>query len=205
MYPWERLSPQTRQRLTLVLIALIFAVPMTIAWLLTGPLHWQPVHTVNYGELIQPPRPLAHFALRTPAGQALGQDYLRGKWTLVYIGGPECDAPCRKALYDTRQVRVAQGKNMGRVQRLMVLTAPATPRQLDALRRNQLDLTLARPAPGRREALLAQFASRAAGPAAGQVYIVDPLGNLMMRYRADADPTGMRKDLKRLLKASFAG
>lgn len=205
--PLRRLSPVSRQRFTLIAIALIFVTPMVVAWSLLARPHWHPAHTVNHGTLVQPPRSLAGLVLYDADGRRLGTHYLRGKWTLVYIGRAGCPDVCRRQLYNTRQVRLAQGKNIGRVQRLMVLTEPAGASALQAIRARHPDLAIAAPAASDRAAFLSRFAAvdvQDAG-AAGRVYIVDPLGNLMMRYGPNANPSGMLKDLERLLKVSYVG
>ena len=128
----------------------------------------------NYGELI-PPRPLA-----APALQAL-----RGKWVLVSFDAPACDAYCERKLYFMRQVRRAQGKEMERVERLWVLTDAGKPRS-----------ELLAAIEGTRIQGLTPFD----GQAREHIYLVDPLGNLMMRYPRDPDPSKMIKDLQRLVK-----
>ncbi|MEJ2646401.1 MAG: SCO family protein [Gammaproteobacteria bacterium] len=205
--PLRRLSPVSRQRFTLIAIALIFVAPMAIAWLLLARPDWRPAYTVNHGTLVQPPRPLTDLALYGTDGRALGTHYLQGKWTLVYIGSARCSQVCQRQLYNTRQVRLAQGKNIGRVQRLMVLTDAAGSSDLQAIRAKQPDLTVAMPSAADRAAFINRFAVAGdldAG-SAGRVYVIDPLGNLMMSYGAHADPSGMLKDLERLLKVSYVG
>lgn len=142
---------------------------------------WRPGVGSNYGELI-PPR-----ALSAPALQAL-----RGKWVLVMFDRAACDAYCEKKLYLMRQVRRAQGKDMDRVERLWALTDDGKPqaRLLEAIEGTRL----AQLGP-------ADFP----GPLADHIYLVDPHGNLMLRFPRDPDPTRMIKDLQRLLKYSRIG
>ncbi|MGA7802367.1 MAG: SCO family protein [Gammaproteobacteria bacterium] len=205
--PLSRLSPLRRQRFTLVAIALIFVAPMAVAWLLLARPGWQPSYTVNHGTLIRPPRPLSAVALYRTDGAPLQADYLRGKWTLLYIGSEACPGVCQRQLYNTRQVRLAQGKNIGRVQRLLVLTGATTESELHAIRTDHPDLTVVVSRAAGRAAFLQQFRlAGATDPAnAGQVYVIDPLGNLMMSYGPGASPSGMLKDLERLLKVSYVG
>jgi thioredoxin-related protein len=142
---------------------------------------WTPGTASNYGELIAPrPVPLAE---------------LRGKWVLVSFDAAACDAYCEKKLYFMRQVRRAQGKEMDRVERLWVLTDAGKPRvELVAA----IEGTKMR-ASG--ESLAAAFP----GNATDHIYLVDPLGNLMLRFPRDPDPSKMIKDLQRLLKYSRTG
>jgi hypothetical protein len=168
-------------RLKLAALGLFFAAPFALAWLAWS-LDWAPGATSNYGELITPPRPIP--------GAPLGA--LRGKWVLVTFDAAGCDAYCEQKLYFMRQVRRAQGKDMDRVERLWVLTTSSKPRPelLDAIEGTRI---------GRMEP--AGFP----GDPSEHIYLVDPLGNLMMHFPRDPDPSRMLKDLQRLLKTSRLG
>lgn len=175
-------EPVRRGRVQLVLLALAFAAPFALA-LLAWRYDWATGKTSNYGELIVPARPLA--------GEVFAR--LRGRWLLVTFDAAACDAYCERKLYFMRQVRRAQGKDEERIARLWLLTDAAAPRTalLEAV-----EGTHRAPA----GALAAQFP--AAGALADHIYVVDPLGNLMMRYPRDPDPSRMLKDLQRLLKVA---
>jgi hypothetical protein len=142
---------------------------------------WRSGSTSNYGELLPP---------RTVSAPAL--EPLRGKWVLVTFDAAACDAYCEKKLYIVRQVRRAQGKDMDRVERLWALTDGGKPRS-----------ELLAGIEGTRLADLAPVGFP--GSAVDHIYVIDPLGNLMMRYPRDPDPSKMIKDLQRLLKYSRAG
>jgi hypothetical protein len=118
---------------------------------------------------------------------------------MVHVGGAAaCDADCAQQLYLTRQVRIAQGKEQSRIERLWVLTDPTSPDP--ALLREHPGLFVWRPD----DAVFAdQFP--ADQDRSAHIYLVDPLGNLMMRFPAAVDPKRMMKDLKLLLKASQIG
>jgi hypothetical protein len=178
-------DPLKRGRVKLVLLGLFFAAPFALAWLAYW-LDWAPGATSNYGELVTPPRPLAG---------APWED-LRGKWVLVTIDAGSCDAYCERKLYFMRQLRRAQGKDQARVARLWLLTDGARP---GAALLEAIEGTHVAPA----QALAASFP--AAGAVRDHIYLVDPLGNLMMRYPRDPDPSRMLKDLQRLLKVSGIG
>ena len=178
-------DPLKRGRVKLALLGLFFAAPFALAWLAYW-LDWAPGAGSNYGELISPPQPLAGAPF----------ERLRGKWVLVSFDPGACDAYCEKKLYFMRQLRRAQGKNMARVERLWLLTDGAAPpgRLLEAIE-------------GTERAPAGAFAARfpAAGAVTDHIYVVDPLGNLMMRYPKDPDPSRMLKDLQRLLKVAGFG
>ena len=136
-----------------------------------------------YGELVAP-RPLAGAPFEA----------LRGKWVLVSFDAAACDAYCEKKLYFMRQIRTAQHKDMGRVERLWVLTDAGKPRAevLAAIE-------------GTRTTSLMSSIKDFPGNPVDHIYIVDPLGNLMMRFPREPDPSKMLKDLKRLLRLSQIG
>jgi cytochrome oxidase Cu insertion factor (SCO1/SenC/PrrC family) len=148
---------------------------------------------------------------------------LKGKWTLLYLGAGSCSPGCRTDLYNTRQVRAALGPDRERVQRVFLAAGACC--DFEWLRVQQPDLITVRAGAdveqltsileraGRDAATAGAAAggSGAANPAAAdraaadRVYLVDPLGNLMMSYALDARPKGMLEDLKKLLRLSHVG
>ncbi len=195
-----------RSRLTLITLALLFLAPALAAWwFYSTSADWQPGHTTNHGTLMVPPRPLdLTQPLFATDGTPFPGEYLRGKWTLVYIGGSSCTALCAEDFYKMRQVRLAQGENMDRVQRLFLFTDGDSrlPAALDDY--PKMDVAILPRQAG--ETFLSQFIVDNTGPGkAERIYVVDPLGNLMMYYYPDAEPKGMLKDLQRLLKVSSIG
>lgn len=158
---------------------------------------WPPSRTVNYGELVEPRRvPDARLALAD--GTPFQLSSLRGKWVLVMVDSAACDAYCEKKLYFMRQVRLAQGKEMERVERAFLINDSATtsPDRLAPYAGTWLIRAAGHD-------ILALFPAR--GPRSAHIYLIDPLGNLMMRYPPHPDPRRMIKDLQRLLKASRIG
>lgn len=171
-----------KTRVQLVLIIAAFALPAVIAVLLQTPwFHWDPSSTRNRGELI---KPVIAMTAGTAAPSMLADGH---RWSVVVRIPAQCDAGCARRLAMLANLREAQGKEMDRVQMIAWTetgTSPApvfTSWQPDA----RLSSLLALPE--------------------GGVLLVDPLGNAMLRYRADADPTDVRKDLAHLLRWSKAG
>ena len=194
------LPPIWRQRLLLLFIVACFAVPLGAAWLLVG--HWRPGGSVQHGELLDPARPVdLRFA---PISDDRPSASLKGQWVLAYLGSAgACDARCRTALYGIRQVRLALGKDMDRVRTLVLLDdrPQAALRQWLAAEHAATTVGVADAVP--RNALLAAFDRP--GQAGDWLYLLDPLGNLLMRYPVDTEPRGLLKDLQRLLKWSKIG
>ncbi len=191
-----------RQRRLLVGIALIFFAPLGFSfYLYYGHHDWHPRGHTNAGELIQPARPLPEAALPLVGSGATRADFLRGKWTFLYFQHDVCADACRMRLYDTRQVRIALDRDMNRVQRVLIADAGCC--DFAALHEAHPDLIIALTAPA--DAALRAQLPEDAGSDAHRVYVVDPLGNLMMFYGPDAKAKGMLEDTKRLLRLSSIG
>jgi hypothetical protein len=158
---------------------------------------WQPQGAMNYGELI-PARPLIDPPLRHLDQRAFRLSELRGKWILLQLDQGGCPGDCQTKLYNMRQVRLAQGREMDRVERVWLIQDEA-PLQTQLMR--EYDGTRMLRAAG--SPLIAEFAP--AGSARDHIYVIDPLGNLMLRFPRNADPRKMHKDLARLLKVSRIG
>jgi len=195
-------------RQALVLLGLIFLAPVFVAWVMhhSSEEGWKPQGTTNRGNLVHPARPLEMPADLVSNGTPL-QEYLQGRWTLVYIGEADCGETCRNNLYKMRQVRVAQNEDMKRVQTLFLLHADSLPEALGGfLAQEHKDMAVALLSDAHAAAIAPQFqVDETPVIGAGRVYIVDPLGNLMMYYLPDADARGMLKDLQKLLKYSGIG
>jgi cytochrome oxidase Cu insertion factor (SCO1/SenC/PrrC family) len=189
----SRLSPR-RSRLILLLIALLFFAPLLLSFYLYYGAHWRPVGQTNHGTLIQPPRPLP------TAGTAA---VLRGKWSLVFVGAGSCDQACRRTLYFIRQTHLGLAQLMPRVQQVFLVTTACCDDAYIEREHPQL-ITVNLDSPDNAEAalLLAQFPAE---QRASSVFIVDPKGNLMMRYDAQASPKGLHEDLQKLLNLSHIG
>jgi hypothetical protein len=179
----------TSNRRTLWLLAVVFFGPLALSFALYYGSSWRPPGHTNHGILIQPPRPL-------PATGGL----FTGKWSLVYVGAGDCDAACRQGLYVMRQTHLGLGHLLPRVQRVFIVTEQCCDRAL--LEREYPGLITLEPPASERAALLAQFP---AAERAATLYIVDPRGNLMMRYDERANPRGLHEDLEKLLSLSHIG
>jgi len=196
---------RARNLRTLALLAGLFLVPLLLAFLTYYGSSWRPGHTVNHGTLITPPVPLP--ALRLPevvpevAGTP-GSPTLQGRWTLVYLGPGDCAGECAQALFVMRSARLALNKDIGRVAQLLLATGnccagSALAHDYPGVR--VLDAT--GPSAG---ALLAHFPG-SAQERAHTLYVVDPLGNLMMSYDARQNSRGLLEDLQKLLRLSHIG
>jgi len=153
-----------------------------------------------YGELIDPQRPLPAFTAATPEGRPVLLPSLKGQWLLVTVADAACDALCEQNLYFQRQLREILGREKDRVDRVWFVSDDApVPERLASGLHGATVLRLS-------AEQLAQWLAPAAGHAlAEHLYVVDPMGNWMMRFPARMDKAGAAKakrDLDRLLRAS---
>jgi hypothetical protein len=198
----EEKQLRARNLRTLAALATLFLAPLLIAFCTYYGTAWRPLARVNHGELIEPPRPLPQAALPqvSPAGgSAAALAPWHGQWTLVYVGGGDCGAQCRASLIVMRQTRLALNTDMTRVQRVFLVSGACCDRAFLAQQAGVTVLDAAGPAG---EALLQAFP---AAERAHTLFVVDPLGNLMMSYDARQNPRGLLEDLKKLLRLSQIG
>ncbi len=185
----------------LLLVIACFTLPLVAAWLLVD--RWRPAGSVQHGELLNPAHPL-DLRFEPTDESRMGNAALRGRWVLVYLGSAgRCTPRCQTALYDMRQVRLALGRDMDRV--ITVLLLDGMPES--GLRR-WLAVEHAATLVGVADIKTRNSLSEAfgqPGPFGDWVYLLDPLGNLLMRYPVTVDPGGVLKDLKRLLRLSEIG
>lgn len=192
---------QNSKKWQVLLIALVFIAPVVAALL------WKPTGYVNYGELVEPARLIKDERLKKLDGTPFHFSHLRRKWTLLYVGGRLCNDVCKDSLHKIQQLRLAQSKNAHRVQSVYLVPDDGgayVARTLVDQHPGMIGLAADATAFKR---LTEQFKVNDQTPLNGtqRIYIVDPLGNLMMSYPPDADPSEMNKDLKRLLKVSQIG
>ena len=191
-----------RSRLYLIMLVAMFIIPMLIAWLMVG--SWQPSSRVDHGQLLDPARPLPAGFATLEGEQPVGGKPI-GRWTLSYIGtGGDCDDTCREVLYSMRQVRLALGRDLDRVQTWYL---NRTPLAEDV--KTWLDSEHPATEIGRLDqnglAFLAEAFDDSGNIESNWIYLVDPLGNLVSRYPVTGNSKDLLTDLRRLLKYSNIG
>lgn len=179
---------------TLLLIAAVCIAPVIASY---SAYYLLPVtRTTNYGELLSP-APGGEIRGVRPDGTSFSLEAQRGKWVLLVADSGACAEGCQKKLYATRQARKMQGKEQLRVTRVfLALDAAASPPELAAA---HPDLVVARVERGAVSWLPAPRGVE------GHIFLIDPLGNVILRYDGDPDIKSLNKDLARLLKASRVG
>lgn len=195
----DRRSRVLGGRLRLLLVLLACAAPVIASYFTYYVI--RPDGRTNYGTLIQPSRGWpADLALQAIDGAAVAPAALRGQWLLVTVGDAACDASCEKHLYMQRQLREMLGRERDRIDRVWLITDGGTPAQ--ALR-EAVEATGPVWMLRVDRAVLARWLAPADGQALGDhLYIIDPMGEWMMRMPADPTPQQVKRDLDRLLRAS---
>ena len=178
-------------------MVVIFALPAVAAWFFHFNPELLPATRVNRGELIEPVRPWpSELRLVRSDGSVFDAAAFRDHWTLLVVSRAPCGAECERRLAELRQIRLALGESRYVVERVALLAGGAA----TALAEPFAGTDVVRADSSAEPALQALF-----GPGPDiwdRVYVVDPFGNLMMRYAADAPPKDVLKDMERLLKAS---
>jgi len=194
---------QQKNRRTIVLLFAMSIIPFSIAWFLSANSDFLKKGT-NQGILITPP-------VTTETKEFLGFDAfstenlkeLQGHWVLMNVlPNSECNDICQKAIHKTKQLRLMMNKDLTRIRRVAVIIP-----DVDAEKAKQWwtdDLRLIRIKPA--SSLLKKLrAIRKEGIPDGMLFLMDPLGNLMMQYQPEFDPYEVKRDLGKLLRISQIG
>ncbi|WP_459616492.1 SCO family protein [Bordetella sp. 2513F-2] len=190
----------------LVLVLLCCLAPLVAAVVVYLNPQWWPDSGSNYGELVQPQRPVPApqaLPLTTLDGQPFDLRSLQGKWLLITVDQAACPESCARKLFIVRNTHASQGKNVDRLKRVWLITddGQVPDKVLEAYR----GTLMLRASP---EALQPFLLPKQAGdPAAllGPIWVVDPLGNLMLQFPAQADGVEVRQDISKLLYNSRIG
>lgn len=194
-----------KNRITLIMLGVFFSSPLVLSWFIFNYTDFLEMRgTSNRGELIQPPKQLGDLQLIDPFNQERN-DSLFNKWSLVYVSS-ECDEACINSLYTIRQIHIRMDKHSLRVQRVLLITNET----VDELKEKLSDYVgqqLINNESVDVNELVKKFkiAESDKPLQANRLYIVDPLGNLMMSYLPDTNPQDIYKDLKKLLRGSRIG
>jgi cytochrome oxidase Cu insertion factor (SCO1/SenC/PrrC family) len=172
-------------------VALVCLAPVIASYLTFY--FWQPSGRINYGQLL-PADPLGDLSFVDLQRGRLQLGAVRGKWLLIHAAPARCDQLCERRLWISRQVRIAMGKHQERFERIWLITDHNEPPP--ALLREYAGAYFLRET----EPNLAKKIATTSGNS-GPIHLIDPWGNLMMRYPLDADPERILRDLKRLVTA----
>lgn len=198
-----------RNRLLILVIFASFIVPM-VAGHLAYTQKWYEGGKTNKGQLINPPVAFAGLSARDAAGQPLASAATKGKWWLVYVMPASCEQACRNRLFQMRQIRRATGKESERIRQVIVQTQAPTQETEALIAREFPDFLRVQAVPADVDHAFAPFAAAASG--LGNLYIMDPMGWMMLAYAPEADEKtsvikaeDVLKDIMKLLKDSRIG
>jgi hypothetical protein len=186
-------------RMKMLLVLAVCAAPVVASYLTYFVI--RPEGRTNYSELIQPQRPVpADLPLADLQGRAVRAEALKGQWLMVVVSAAACDAVCEKQLWVQRQLRETLGREKERVEKVWLIDDAGTPKPetLQGVTTHTDARVLRAPA-----AAIAAWLQPAAGQALeDHIYLVDPLGNWMMRAPPNPDPSRLKRDIEKLLRAS---
>jgi hypothetical protein len=161
----------------------------------------KPAARTNYGALLDPRSyPMPQLGALTLDGKPVTLDAYKGKWIMLQVDSADCRESCKTKLLDMRQLRLMQGKEMDRIERVWLVTDD---KPLDAALLREYDGT--RLLRVRQGALAPWLPVDSGGKVTDHIYIIDPVGNLMLRFPRNPDPAKMKKDIYKLLAASSIG
>lgn len=199
----------TKKRNNLVLLTLILT--FTLPLLLAGFLYWTGLSlsskTTNYGQLIQPSISIKTLAPFDSNNQALPEKDILGRWVLLTVSPARCEKACQKSLYEIRQICKATGKDHTRLRQVVLKDDHSSEdTTLQQLLKKEYPQTSVWKMDKERIREFTQLpADQKLDNEEGAIYFIDPQGNIMMRYPATANPSGIFKDLTKLLKISQIG
>jgi cytochrome oxidase Cu insertion factor (SCO1/SenC/PrrC family) len=182
----------------MLLVLLVCAAPVIASYFTYYII--RPQGRTNHGALVQPQRPLptaAELPLSDLEGAGVAPSSLKGQWLLVAVAGGACDALCERQLYLQRQLRESLGKHKDRLDRVWLIDDGAAPRP-ELMPALQGATVLRAPA----QALDRWLAAGDGQGLAAHFYLVDPLGNYMMRFPAPSEPDRIKRDLEKLMRAA---
>jgi hypothetical protein len=190
----------------LIAVLLVSLAPVVFALLAyyVPSLGLRPGTRTHYGQLIDPQRPIpGDLALRDAQGRPYDLNQLKGQWLLISAGPGACPESCVRGLFVLRNSHASQGKAVDRLERVWFITddAPAAPVVEEAYAGTHV----LRADPARLADWLAPGAANPAAELARGLWIVDPLGHLMMRFPDAQQPEAVRDDIRALLKNSRIG
>ncbi len=192
---------QKKGRLVVISMVIFFLVPIMVVVLMYK-FNWKPSTGASLGELVTPARLInMPSGLKNSDSQAVIADFWKDKWSVVYVAA-KCEQACEAKLHDMRQIHVSLYKEMPRAQRVLITE------QLDNAKYKTMYpelFIIDQPATSLTN-LATQFNIGAESAVnSDRIYLVDPLGHLMMSYPSSTSAKDIRKDISQLLRYSWAG
>ena len=189
------ISKVVKARIALVVIVTLFTAPFIASWYLVFYTDFKKNDIgVQNGSLIHPVIEVG--AIEAIAIGNESKQRLLGKWTLTGFVSSGCDTDCEKLLYILRQTRLALGKNLDKVGRLVLTNSDEVLEYEEEYKGQKVVKD-----PEEYDRLMNKF-GEIENFDANDIYLIDPYGFIMMRYDRDMNPKGIIKDVERLIKNS---
>jgi len=194
--------PQVGGRIKLLAIVLVCSLPFLLAYFAFYVV--RPHGEASFGALMVPAREMPLMDATTLDGESLPLSSLKGQWLLIKVDGGACVKDCQKQLMTLRQLRLTLAKDMERVDWVWLINDQAPVQEALRLNLQKDKATVLRVAP---TVLQQWFTPMTAAHLEASIFVVDPMGNAMMRFPAQVDTAAAakaRRDLEHLLRASYA-
>jgi len=197
------IAGKKRNPYTVWFVVLAFIAPVALAYIVF--FFVEVKSFVNHGEILNPIVHITSFNLKDENDEIIPQEKLTYKWRLISFLGKDCDQACTSRLYDTRQIHKSLAKNQHRVLRMFIHLEPAGESLSDLIAETHPDVIHVK---GELSVIIDALGTNIredAGITNNETYIMDPMGNVMMRFTQDQPNKDFLYDLKKLLKASQIG
>jgi cytochrome oxidase Cu insertion factor (SCO1/SenC/PrrC family) len=197
------IATSKRNPYTVWFVVIAFVAPVVLAYIMY---FFIDIKTfVNHGEILDPIVNITSFKLKNEKDELISEDDLIHKWRLISFLGKDCDEKCETRLYDTRQIHTSLGKDQYRVLRMFVHLEPASEALKRLIVQTHPNVIEVNGEAGSIIEALGKNVREDAGIMNDETYIMDPLGNVMMRFTSEQPNKEFLKDLKKLLKVSQIG
>lgn len=197
------IGDKKRNPYTVWFVVIAFAAPVALAYIMF--FFVDVTKFINHGEILNPIVHIADFKLTDDDNEIIPKNVLTYKWRLVSFVGKNCNAACEKRLYDTRQIHTSLGKNQHRLSRMFVHLEPAGEALTSLINETHEGVIHVN---GSKQEIIDALGVNVRdnlGISNNETYIMDPMGNVMMRFTNDQPTKEFLYDLKKLLKASQIG
>jgi cytochrome oxidase Cu insertion factor (SCO1/SenC/PrrC family) len=192
-----------RNPYTVWFVVIAFIAPVVLAYIM---FFFVDVKSfVNHGEILNPIVHIASFELKDENNEIIPQDDLTYKWRLISFVGKDCDEQCETRLFDTRQIHTLLAKDQHRLMRMFVHLEPAGDSLLKLIEQTHPNVIHVNGDADTIIDALGANVREGAGIMNNETYVMDPMGNVMMRFTQDQPNKEFLYDLKKLLKASQIG
>lgn len=197
------LAGKKRNPYTVWFVVLAFIAPVALAYIM---FFFVDVKSfVNHGEILNPIIHISSFELKDKNNKIIPEKELTYKWRIISFLGKDCDQSCEKRLYDTRQIHISLGKNQHRLMRMFIHLQPASEALSRLITETHPDVIQAYGDEDTIIKVLGENIRNDAGIKNNETYIMDPMGNVMMRFTQEQPNKDFLYDLKKLLKTSQIG